>query len=180
MNGFSNTLNVPRGNTRDPEYRRLTLLYEFNKLTKWMPRDISPTDIDGRFLIHSLYRKRDSFLFLELKTIGAKIRRGQQMAIDGMCRLGKGLTCFILATHPSLEKVEVPPDIFCFRLRMWDAQAKAVIETSDISNDAEEQLGWWVQQWFRHAEEQPNTFVTEFRKLTGIYKFRKGKCSSNT
>lgn len=159
------------GNTRHPEYRKLTLRYEFEKLKAWTRRGITPTDIDGRFLIHSgnAYNGNsgDFFLWLDLKTTGTCTSGPQRDAFDALLRRGRGNDAMIIAEHPQLESVEVPPDIDRFAVRMFDKAAGFVVQTKWFGG--ERKVGWWVRQWFLHCEDKSNYFITAFRQSAGIY-----------
>ena len=160
------------GNTRHPEYRKLTLLYEFRKLKAWTRRSISPTDIDGRFLIHSgnAYNggAGDFFLWLDLKTTGTQTSAPQSDAFNALLRRGHGNDALIVAEHLAVTQVEVPNDIVRYAIRMFDVAAKDIAQTEWFSGQ-DKHIGWWVQQWFAHCEEKTNHFVTAFRQSAGIY-----------
>ena len=156
-----------RGNTRNPNYRQLVQLYEFNRLLKWTRRNITPTDIDGRYYIHSGLHGKDNFLFFELKNIGSPIPRGQDKAINGLCRLGRGSVCFIIAEHPKLVSVEIPLDIVRFKLRMFDTARQDIAETGWLANTGGELVGEWVKQWFHFVEgTNHSSFISTFRWLS--------------
>ena len=160
------------GNTRHPEYRKLTLLYEFQKLKNWTRRSITPTDIDGRFLIHNgdAYNggNGDWFLWLDLKTTGTPTSKPQQDAFDALLRRAKGMDMLVIAQHKPVEKVEVPDDIVCYAIRMYDIVAKDIAQTKWMMPANDRHIGWWIQQWFDHCENRANHFVTAFRQLAGL------------
>jgi hypothetical protein len=163
------------GNTRHPDYRQLTLLYEFQKLKQWTRRAITPTDIDGRFLIHSGNdyngHKGDFFLWLDLKTTGTPTSAPQRDAFDALLRRGCGNDALIIAEHPVLKEkdsIEFPDDIERFAIRVYDKASRSIAQTKWFLGDSGK-VGWWVQQWFRHCEEHSNHFITAFRQSSGIY-----------
>jgi len=160
------------GNTRYPEYRKRTLLYEFQKLKQWTRRNITPTDIDGRFLIHSGNKynggKGDFFLWLDLKTTGTSTTTPQRDAFDALLMRGHSYDALIIAEHPALESVEFPTHIDRFAIRAFDIAAGGIAQTEWFPG-SDEKVGWWVQQWFAHCEDRANHFITAFRQSAGIY-----------
>lgn len=162
-------MSANRGRTRNPAYRNVCQLYEFDKLRAWYPRNITPTDIDGRYYIHSCV-KRHAFWFFELKTEGTKIPTGQRRALAGLCALSPGRNVAMIAEHPALEDVDVPPDLLRFYLLMYDAATGALHRTDTFEKPCDGHVRWWMQQWFWHVEEsRPNHFVTAFRQKSHIY-----------
>ena len=162
------------GNTRYPEYRRLTLLYEFEKLKAFTRRSITPTDIDGRFLIHSGSEynggKGDFFLWLDLKTDDTLTSKPQRDAFDALLWRGFGADALLIAEHPQLEEGIAFPDMATrFAWRMYDRAKGGMAQTGWLKPGADRNIGWWVQQWFAHAEDKLNSFVTAFRQASGIY-----------
>jgi hypothetical protein len=160
------------GNIRNREYRELVQHYEFEKLKRWTRRSITPTDIDGRYYIHS--RVLDHFLFFELQTEGKQTSPYQDEAITALCRNGCGKHCFLIVEHKPLQPTKIPEDIIRFQIRMYDRVAKDVV-TSPWQDGGENAVGWWVSEWFKLAEDEPNDFVTAFRQICGIYPPSKGK-----
>ncbi len=158
------------GRTHDPQYRNVVQLYEFAKIKAWTRRSITPSDIDGRYFIHS--RKNNSHLWLELFTSGTIIAPPQLEALDGLLVKGPGRDCLILAEHPVLQPVNIPGDVVRYALRMWDAAADGVVQTRWFNKGGDKFVGWWIRQWFAHAEDAGNGhFLTAFRQAAGIYKF---------
>lgn len=160
------------GNTRHPEYRKLTILYEFQNLKVWTRRGITPTDIDGRFVIHSGNErnrgKGDFFLWLDLKTTGKPTSDPQREAFDALLRRGHGNDALIIAEHPPLQSINVPTDIDRFAVRMFDEATCAIAQTEWFPG-SDSKVGWWVKEWFAHCEDKANHFITAFRKSAGIY-----------
>jgi hypothetical protein len=163
-------MSAETGNTRSKKFRELTLLYEFAQLKKFTRRHITPTDIDGRFLIHNRGRSKgfpaDYFLWFDFRCeTKVRISPGQLWAFDALLRRGMGRDVLLICEHPVLHRVDIPTDVTRYKVRMWDTVVRDIKETDWLTQNP----GWWVDQWFLHCEEEPNKFITGFRKRAGLY-----------
>ena len=163
-----------RGNISNTEYATLSRMYTFAALRDVLPGRITPTDVDnspGTYLIEN----KGHFLWFEFKTEGAAIPRGQAIALERLVTRGAPSDTLLVAYHPVIKTVNVPPDIRGLEVWKWDRpieqqRGQAIpgrLYKSGIRDGGE--LRHWVDHWFKHIHRTPNSFVTNFRKANGSY-----------
>jgi len=163
------------GRTRDPRYRNIVQLYEFDKLQSIMHnamgRRISPSDIDGRYFIH--VREHDFLMWFEFSTDGKPVHPMQLEALDCILKWGGHRAALVLATHPPLQPVNVPADLTSYAIRMRDAAAGRILQTRTFKEAEDCKIEWWISEWAKHAihdtHPSPNHFVTAFRQAAEVY-----------
>ena len=151
-----------RGNIRNEDYAILSRIYAFSTLQAVMPNNITPSDIDSRYFVE----RRGHFLWFEFKTDGTEVPTGQRRAYEALLYRGRPTDALIIARHDPLTKVNVHSDLVAFTVTRWDQVPKALATTKDIAGD---RLPGCISEWFAHAEERPNSFITTFRQHAGIY-----------
>jgi hypothetical protein len=88
------------------------------------PRKITPTDIDYMAECNS------HFLFFEMKTEGAKMPFGQQLAFERLLRELPNKGALMLVSHSSVSVVKIPTDVLSFDL--WTSTDNGISILKDI------------------------------------------------
>jgi hypothetical protein len=104
------------GDIYAPEYSQRVTEYLWSKMADVFPRGITPTDIDmfhhtGR--ITAMVEMSDSFLFIEGKTAGADIPKGQKLALTRLVDKLPG-SLLIVLFHPPSPQINPMDDIISF------------------------------------------------------------------
>lgn len=145
---------MKRGDIRDPEYHELCRQFSFSAWNEFMPRQISPTDIDNMKLIEC----NRHFLWFEFKTVGTSMQFGQRLAFIRLLGLDVGYSALFVCEHPALSRVDAGHiEQFTVLQRRMD-ERMGVVRTVETELMPASELQWWIQQWFLLAEGQPNEF----------------------
>lgn len=153
-----------RGDIRNSPYAGRAKEYVWSVVSKVLPRGISPSDIDAAIEVNSC------FLFVEGKTEGQVIPRGQQMFFRRLLyKLPTRSAAMLVAIHPALEEVNMATD--CNRIKVaWRTEqgiqwspamtgGEVVTVVTRFSQDAEtgslRPEGWIVEQTPNPPPEHP-------------------------
>jgi hypothetical protein len=162
-----------RGDVRNTTQHRLAKQYAFSVLSRVMPGKISPTDVDGRYYVE----RHDQFLWWEFKmeepplpAVEDCIPWAQLKPLKTLLTRGRPGDVGFVCVHPDLERVVVDSDLHAFALLKWDQPcltSDGTVHTTNWRPSGE--MKYWVDNWFKHLDGDPNHFMTNFRKATGVY-----------
>jgi hypothetical protein len=129
--------------------------YAYSVVSRYAPRGISPTDIDGAV------ETNGHFLFWEFKTEGAIMKYGQKLFWHRMLMGLAPKAVLLYAQHPRLDTVNVPADITRFEIwRVHDGKIKQHGPFFDTA--ALQQVN---NAFYRWAEHDPNALAVLIQQL---------------
>lgn len=154
-----------RGDIHSPEYARLCRLFSFHAIKDVMPGKISPTDVDNV----KFCERNKHFLWFEFKTHGNQMPKGQRIAFDSLLYRGRPYDALFVCQHERLDDVVIPASLTTFHVEKHDEPVAGQTELRVTPEIDAAELRYWVGDWFLHAANRPNSFITNFRRFRGDY-----------
>lgn len=125
--------------------------YSWSEINQCFPRGVRPTDIDGATELGG------HFLFLEFKTHGAQMMRGQRLFFERLLRSLGGASAVFLMEHDRLDRAFIPVDSRF--LTIWFVTADGRIAKTPQIMTTSRQAKMIISLWADSADGTGEGFV---------------------